>query len=120
MIYDFGLSSNILLYKDYRIINNLIVEDYQKIIDCFIYIMYSDEKVSTLFDMLDNTAKKSNIYQSQYDAFLYIFAKVLHLCLHNFPEIFLSDIKKLPSVSIILNKIPYELFSKEKISLDYY
>jgi hypothetical protein len=120
MIYDFGLSSNILLYKDYRIINNLIVEDYQKIIGCFIYIMYSDEKVSTLFDMLDNTAKESNIYQSQYDAFLYIFAKVLHLCLHNFPEIFLSDIKKLPSGSIILNKIPYELFSKEKISLDYY
>ena len=50
-------------YKYYRIINNLIFEDYQKIIDCFIYIMYSDEKVSTLFDMLDNTAKKSNIYQ---------------------------------------------------------
>jgi hypothetical protein len=120
MIYDFGLSSNILQYKDYRVINNLIIDDYQRIIDCFISIMYTDDNVSTLFDILDNTAKKGNIYQSQYDAFLYIFAKVLHLCLHNFPEIFLSDIRKLPSGSVILNQMPYELFSKEKITLDYY
>ena len=120
MIYDFGLSNDIMLYTDYKKINNLIIDDYQRIIDCFISIMYSDDKVSTLYDILDNTAKKETVYHSQYDAFLYIFAKVLHLCLHNFPEIFFSDIRKLPSGSIILNQIPYELFSKEKIVLDYY
>ena len=47
-----------------------------------------------------------------------IFIIVLKICSEYFPQLFFTDVEKLPKCSIIINKgNPYELYSKSKIVL---
>jgi hypothetical protein len=119
VINDFGFSSCIMLlsYKDVKD-KNLFVDDYIRVIECFINTLSHDANMK---DILDYIAIISNIittYKNPSDKFCYLFTEILMMCSITFPELFFINVKDLPTGYVIINKrTPYQLYSENKIVL---
>ena len=112
---DNEINSNIEYYK-----NLIIIKDYTKILYDIIYYIKDDngDKILILTEIVEKINKINLRTKTSYDLLKEIFIAVLKICLEYFPQLFFTDIEKLPKDSIIINKgNPYELYSKSKIVL---
>jgi hypothetical protein len=112
---DNHINSNIEYYK-----NLIIIKDYTKILyDIRYNIKDKNSNIIEILTEIVNKLNKINLkFKNSYNLLKNIFIAVLKICLEYFPQLFFTDIEKLPSGSIILNKDnPYELYSKSKIVL---
>ena len=112
---DNEINSNIEYYK-----NLIIIKDYTKILYDIIYYIKDDngDKNIILTEIVKKINKINLKTKTSYDLLKDIFIAVLKICLEYFPQLFFTDIEKLPVGSIIINKgNPYELYSKSKIVL---
>ena len=112
---DNEINSNIEYYK-----NLIIIKDYTKILYDIIYYIKDDngDKILILTEIVEKINKINLRTKTSYDLLKELFIAVLKICLEYFPQLFFTDIEKLPKDSIIINKgNPYELYSKSKIVL---
>lgn len=115
---DNEINSNIEYYK-----NLIIIKDYTKILYDIIYNIKDGNnnkgRIKILLTEIANKINKINLrIKTSNDLLKEIFIIVLKICSEYFPQLFFTDVEKLPKCSIIINKgNPYELYSKSKIVL---
>ena len=106
--------------EDYR--KQIVINDYLKILyDIQNNISTTQKDIIALFINIIGKLNKIKISYNtnNHDLLKIVFIEVLQICLEYFPQLFFTDIEKLPSGSIILNNgSPFELYSRSKIILD--
>ena len=107
------INNDIDYYKNF-----IIIKDYTKLLYDIIYYIDDNNSgiIKILTEIIDKLNKINFKFKTSYTLLKIIFIEVLQICLEYFPHLFFTDIKKLPSGSIILNNSsPFELYSRSKI-----
>jgi hypothetical protein len=117
VINDFGFSNSLMSYKHVND-SNLFVDDYMRIIECFINALSRDDNMKDILNYISIISNIITTYKNPSDKLCYLFTEILIMCSITFPEIFFINIKDLPKGYVIINKrTPYQLYSENKIVL---
>ena len=117
VINDFGFSNSLMSYKGVND-RNLFVDDYMRIIECFVNALSHDNNMKDILNYIDIISNIITTYKNPSDKFCYLFTELLIMCSITFPEILCMNIKDLPKGYVIINKhTPYQLYSENKVVL---
>jgi hypothetical protein len=117
VINDFGFSNSLISYKGVND-RNLFVDDYMRIIECFVNALSHDDNMKDILNYIGIISNIITTYKNPSDKFCYLFTELLIMCSITFPEILCMNIKDLPKDYVIINKhTSYQLYSENKLVL---